>query len=387
LPPPKKVDFLYFDAGGGHRSAALALKAVMEAQNRNWHIELVNLQEILDSLDVFRKATGIRLQDIYNLFLAKGWTFGSQYLLPLMHGIIRFYHRAQVKLLTPFWRERRPDVVVSLVPNFNRAVFESLKAALPQTELVTILTDLADYPPHFWMEKQIQYFVCGTNRAVEQALAMGHSKKRVIRVSGMILRPGFYELPELSRTEERQKLGLASDVPTGLLLFGAQGSPAMLEIVKRIEASESNVQLIAICGHNAKLKRQMESLKTRKPLLVVGFSQQIPYYMRISDFFVGKPGPGSISEAVHMHLPVIVEENAFTLPQERYNVSWVKENSVGIVLKDFRQIEKAVAQLLAPGKLATMKRNTECLENRAVFEIADFLAELLFNRPLTPIKS
>lgn len=380
MPQPKKLAFLYFDAGGGHRSAALALKGIMEAQNRDWEIDLVNLQEVLDSLDVFRKATGIRLQDIYNLFLAKGWTLGSQYLLPPMHGIIRLYHHAQVKLLTTFWRERRPDLVVSLVPNFNRAVFESLKAAIPQTELVTILTDLADYPPHFWMEKQLQYFICGTNKAVEQALGMGHSKKRVFRVSGMILRPSFYELPKINRAEERQKLGLASDVPTGLLLFGAHGSPAMHEIARRIDASACNVQLIAICGHNAKLKRQMESLKARKPVHVVGFTHQIPYYMRLSDFFVGKPGPGSISEAVQMHLPVIVEENAFTLPQERYNATWVKENSVGIVLRNFRQIEKALAHLLIPGKLSVMQRNTACLENKAVFEIADILAGLLFDR-------
>ena len=30
---------------------------------------------------------------------------------------------------------------------------------------------------------------------------------------------------------------------------------------------------------------------------VVGFTSEIPYYMVLSDFFIGKPGPGSISEA------------------------------------------------------------------------------------------
>ena len=71
-----KIDFIYFDAGGGHRSAATALKSVIEQQGRPWEIRLVNLQEVLDPLDVFRKLTGIRLQDIYNLMLAKGWTLG-----------------------------------------------------------------------------------------------------------------------------------------------------------------------------------------------------------------------------------------------------------------------------------------------------------------------
>ncbi len=47
--------------------------------------------------------------------------------------------------------------------------------------------------------------------------------------------------------------------------------------------------------------------------------------MHASDFFIGKPGPGSISEALAMKLPVIVERNAWTLPQERYNADWVTE--------------------------------------------------------------
>jgi hypothetical protein len=55
-----KIDFIYFDAGGGHRSAANALKSVIEQQGRPWDIRMVNLQEVLDPLDVFRKVTGIR---------------------------------------------------------------------------------------------------------------------------------------------------------------------------------------------------------------------------------------------------------------------------------------------------------------------------------------
>ena len=67
-----RLDFVFFDAGGGHRSAANALKAVIEQQGRPWEIRLVNLQEILDPLDIFRKITGVRLQDLYNLMLRKG---------------------------------------------------------------------------------------------------------------------------------------------------------------------------------------------------------------------------------------------------------------------------------------------------------------------------
>ena len=79
----KKLDFIYFDAGGGHRSAAMALQQVIAQQGRPWEIRMVNLQEQLDNLDIFRRITGIRLQDYYNLLLKKGWTLGSGELLKL----------------------------------------------------------------------------------------------------------------------------------------------------------------------------------------------------------------------------------------------------------------------------------------------------------------
>ena len=121
-----KVDFIFFDAGGGHRAAANALRQVMEQQKRPFEIRMVNLQEVLDAMDVFRKVTGLRLQDIYNLLLKKGWTLGSPQLMVGMHGVIRLFHSKTVGVLEEFWREHRPEMVVSLVPNLDRALCESL---------------------------------------------------------------------------------------------------------------------------------------------------------------------------------------------------------------------------------------------------------------------
>jgi UDP-N-acetylglucosamine:LPS N-acetylglucosamine transferase len=377
LPKRPRIDFVFFDAGGGHRSAALALQSVIASQNREWDVQLVNLQQTLDALDVFRKLLGVRLEDIYNLALAKGWTLGSGYLLPCMHAIIRIYHASQVRLLISLWRERVPDLVVSLVPNFNRALFQSLQAARPGIPLVTIMTDLADYPPHFWIEDQPQYFICGTDEAVRQAIKIGHCKERVFRVSGMILRPDFYRIAEIDRSYERSRLGLANDLPTVLLLFGGQGSPVMLEIAKRLGNSNQDLQLIAICGRNEKLRARLNRLTTRNKIFVEGFTKDIPYYMRLSDLFIGKPGPGSISEAVHMGLPVIVERNAWTLPQERYNATWIEERGVGIVLKTFRRIEASVDDLLKAGNLVVMRERARKLQNFAVYEIPDILASVL----------
>ena len=96
-----------------------------------------------------------------------------------------------------------------------------------------------------------------------------------------------------------------------------------------------------------------------------------------ADFFIGKPGPGSISEALQFHLPVIVECNGRTLPQERYNAQWVTEKRMGIVLKHFRHINTGVEQLLEPAAFAEFKANASAYNNRALFDIPEFLEEIL----------
>ena len=373
----KKLDFIYFDAGGGHRSAALGLQQVIQKQGRPWEIRLVNLQEQLDELDVFRRITGIRLQDYYNLMLKKGWTIGSAELLKGLHIVIRLFQPKLVRLLGDFWRAGRPDMVVSLIPNFNRALKLSLADALPGTPLVTILTDIADYPPHFWIERQEQYFICGSERAVAQARELGHAERFILRASGMILNPRFYEPISVDRSAERQRLGLDPQLPTGLVLFGGEGSSVMFEIARKLQSPARPLQLILICGRNEKLAARLRAMHTSIPMFVEDFTREVPYYMHLSDFFIGKPGPGSISEAVAMKLPVIVERNAWNLPQERYNCDWVREQGVGQVLPNLRGIATAVESLLAPDTYARMRANAAALSNRAVFEIPDMLERIL----------
>lgn len=376
----KKLDFFYFDAGGGHRAAAQALKQVIDGQQRPWDVQLVNLQHLLLELDVARKWFNIHMEDIYNLLLKKGWTLGMAQMKKVLDVVLRFYHPAQVRELTRYFTQRQPDMVVSLIPNFNRALWEALGAACPGAPYVTILTDFADFPPHFWIEPgQRQHFICGTPRAVAQAKAMGHEDSHISLVSGMILNPRFYEPVEIDRRAERERLGLHPNLPTGLILFGGEGSPAMLRIATLLKQETPPMQAIYICGRNTKLADRLRSMQHSVPVFIEGFTREVPRYMALCDFFVGKPGPGSISEAVAMKLPVIVDRNAWTMPQERYNADWVTENDLGLVVKSFDQIGQAVRTILKPAVLGRFRDNAAARRNQAVFEIPDILERILQN--------
>ena len=365
----KTVELLYFNAGGGHRAAALALEKVM--QGERWQVRLTNLTEMLDPRDQFRKYAGIAPEDVYNKRLASGFTLGLTQELKLLQYLIKLGHKTLVSKMQPYWQAAQPDLVVSLIPNFNRALCESVTQTLPGVPYVTMLTDMADHPPNFWIEPdQPQHLICGTAHAAAQALAAGCAPARIHRASGMILRPSFYQMAALDRAAERRKHGLAEDTPVGLVLFGGHGSAAM----KRIAANAPDTPLILMCGKNAALAKALCALPARAPRVVVEFTPDVAYWMRLADFFIGKPGPGSLSEAVHMGLPVIVTRNAWTMPQERWNTEWVTQHGVGIVLGSFRNIRTAIADISRD--LPKWQTRVRQINNRAVFEIPELLAGL-----------
>jgi len=152
MPSRCKIHVLFHDAGGGHRNAAVALKAVCEQQSRPWDVNLIQFQDLTDHLDVLRRFTGIRIQDQYNILLRNGWTWGSVYLLRILQLTIRILHKPLVRLLANYWRQHPADVLVSVIPHFNREIAESWRSVYPGRRFVTIITDLADFPPRFWIE-------------------------------------------------------------------------------------------------------------------------------------------------------------------------------------------------------------------------------------------
>ena len=360
----KRVDLVYFNAGGGHRAAATALSEILNKTHPEWEVRCVNLTEIFDKMLI-----GILLEELYNKLIRKGWTYGLSHGLKLLHGLIRVNHRVLVNTLYKHWTSTQPDMVVSLIPNFNRCLYTSVLKFSKDVSYVTILTDIADYPPHFWMEpKQNQYFICGSEKAVEQAKNLGYVDN-VFQTSGMILRPDFYSERVVDRMADRHNLGF-DDSPIGIVLFGGQGSQDMITIAKNL----SHHQLILVCGHNKALAEKLRNLDPDEKHLILGFVSDVEYYMELSDYFIGKPGPGSVSEAIQKNLPVVTFRNRSTMPQERYNIEWLENKDLGVV-SSLSGIETDVQVLLS--RKEWYNKNVSAVDNRAIFEIPLILAKIL----------
>lgn len=91
----------------------------------------------------------------------------------------------------------------------------------------------------------------------------------------------------------------------------------------------------------------------------MGFTSQILYFMQLSDFLIGKPGPSSISEAV----------------QQRYNTDWVREHGAGIVLESFKCIRDGAMEIIH--RIDEFRASIAHIRNRAVFEIPEILERIM----------
>jgi 1,2-diacylglycerol 3-beta-galactosyltransferase len=368
------------DAGGGHRAAARALVAAAEETRSPVRFRVENFQDLLLPLDLLKRTTGVSLEAAYNLILKHRASALMVPLLRVMHGAIRVRRRVLVRTLADWLRrEPRPQAVVSVFPNFNGVLQDAVREAIPGVPLVVVLTDLADFPPRFWIEPGLDHVVVGTAEAAEQAVALGVSPASVSQVSGMILHPRFYASGGGGvRERVRAELGLAASDFTATLLFGGKGSPELVPLAERLLDEDRALRVIAVCGDNPTLYERLAPLESRSGgrLRRFSFTDRVAELLAASDLLVTKPGPGSLSEAFHLRVPVVVTRNVHTIPQERFNTELVARRGLGVVVSSWREIPGAVARLCGePGRLDAMRASLAALPaNRAVYEVLEVIA-------------
>jgi len=166
-----------------------------------------------------------------------------------------------------------------------------------------------------------------------------------------------------------------------LILFGGKGSPEMRPLSEALLDASTDLVVVAVCGDNPPLYDSLAELEARAGgrLHRLGFTDRVSEYLSACDVLVTKPGPGSLAEAFHQHVPVIVASNAHTIPQERYNAALVRDGGLGLTVRRWRDIPAAVMSVRADAeRLEGCRTRLAALPpNRAVFEVLDLVeAEL-----------
>lgn len=361
----KKIDIVYFKAGGGHKATALALEAALIKKDHK--VRLIDIRDMLQSIDWIYNLTGIKIENIYNFQLKNHFTLGLRSQLKIAQAIINSSSDKIVIELKKYWTHYNwPHEIVSVIPNFNRQL---LIAANSYSKFSVVMSDFEDSPPNFWLEEGTDYKIfVPTYKAESQAKEMGC--RGGIRTSGIVIHPKFYEERD-NHHVERTKFGLDPYTPVAIVMFGGYGSSRMLKFAQMVSKSQINCQFIFVCGENETLRTKIRAVNRYVPWIITGYTDNLPELFNISDFYVGKTGPGSITEALVSGLPVMVE-NHHIMFQEKFALDWIKLLGFGMVVDDLTN-EKNFYDII--NNYQKFKKFVKMYENKGVFEVADQLTE------------
>lgn len=369
-----RVLILSASVGNGHTIAAESLKKAFRIKKLAREIRH---EDVLDYTNpLFRRLYGKAYLDLVNTAPEiLGWMY-DQLDEPWKNEKRRlFFDKLNTQPFVKMVREYKPDWIVCthFLPS---EIVSDLKAKqklnCPQAIVVT------DFDMHaLWLCRNYEhYFVAlDETRAYLETLDFPSEK---ISVCGIPIDPVFIE----SKTKAAmcEKYGLDANVPTIILSLGGFGVGRMDRLLDALSSISRPVQILAMCGRNEELKRQLESLVSADSLVVrivpVGYTTTMDEYMSASDLIVGKPGGLTTCEALAKGLVFVIVN---PIPgQEERNSDHLLENGAAIRSNNPTTLGYKIEQLLKdPEKISSMRRNAlDFARPSAAFDIADKLAEL-----------
>jgi len=337
------------DTGGGHRASAQALKAGFEA--------LYGKEYVFDIVDMWTDHTYFPFNNA-----AKTYSFMVKYPILWRIGYTvtqpRIVHVPAQQVMgllvgrqvSAAYAKYRPDLVVSVHPLMQGVPLRVLKQRIKQglqdpINFATVVTDLCTCH-NTWFNKDVDKCFVATKDTADRATSMGLDDRQIV-VHGLPIRPAFSKKPA-SRPNLRSKLELKTATTAVLVVAGGEGmGPVEKTCAAIAKACGAAVQLVVVCGRNAKLANRLQQRKWPEGMhvLVQGFVQNMEEWMHACDVIITKAGPGTIAESFICGLPVLL--NGYIPGQEEGNIDYVLEHKVGAFEKDPNKVAQLVKQWVA----------------------------------------
>jgi len=315
------VTILLSDTGGGHRAVAVSVRAELLMLQADLQVELV------DGLMQYAPYPINRFPDWYAPIIAHGkalWRHGyalsdGRRRVRALNYAARPYVRSAVRRLL---QAHPADVLVSVHPLLVGLVLDELGEG--HSSFVTVVSDLASAHA-WWFDRRAALTLVPTCALRARALAFGLVPERV-RICGLPVAGAFCR-GSFDKAAARRKLGWKSGQFTALLLGGSEGMPPLEVIARTLSAHAIQMQLAIVCGRNARLRAQLDSLHWPFPTHMYGFVENMAEMMIAADVVVTKAGPSTVMEALNCGRPLLLSG---AIPgQEEGNVRMVVEGGAG----------------------------------------------------------
>jgi 1,2-diacylglycerol 3-beta-galactosyltransferase len=334
VPPalaPEPLLFLVADTGGGHRSAA---RAVADALERAYPGRFAPV--LLDPLGGPGSSWLLRrIARLYGPVIRRApWAWAAVYhasdsgraMRLLRRTLLRLADRPVIDAATAL----RPAALVSFHPLATAAAVSGAavssavwRTAVPGTAVtagrpgaarprhvpaVTVVTDLVSAHAA-WRDSRADRIVTPSARVAWRCRLDGIGADRCTDL-GLPVAPQFWggPLARPARDALRRALGVDERRFVVVVTGGGEGSGGVARRVSALTEAFDDIDVIAICGRNRRLQRELARLvpRTDGRLTVEGFVGNMADWLRCADVVVTKAGPGTIAEAACCGAPLIV---------------------------------------------------------------------------------
>lgn len=354
-----RVLLLSVSAGAGHMRAAEAIRTCAETHHSDIHVTHLDVMNFVSS--GFRKL----YTDFYITLVNKApaiWGYlytktndarPSDTMQRLRRGIERLNTRNLLKEISSF----KPDIIVCT--HFLPA---EILSNLKKKEGLTcpVWVQVTDFDLHrLWVQPHMSGYFAANEEVAFRMRAQGIPPES-IHVTGIPIMQAFGATQD--RTECAQEYHLSPERTTILLMGGGAGLGSLDMVAERLLKIDTDFQLIALAGKNAKALEALKELEAGYPgrLLAQGFTNHVERLMACSDLVITKPGGLTTSECLAMGLPMIV--NSPIPGQEERNADHLLEQGVALKAFDDVTLEYRVRYLLAnPEKLRDMREKAKKL--------------------------
>lgn len=333
-------------AGAGHVSAAEALVAAFGAAGvPARHDEVLRLTNPLFRrlyADLYLELVNRQPEVLgfaYNS-LDKPWKFQKRRLA---------LDRLNTGPLKSMLRKERPSL--ALCTHFLPAeiLLHLRRAGDLDLRVGVVVTDLDAHA--LWLYRGVDWYFVAREETRVYLEKVG-VPRRTVHVTGIPVHPDFARPRE--RREARAALGLDPGRTTILVVAGGFGVGPIESIVREVCAVNHPVQVVVVCGKNARLEARLrEAPPPGAPLTVVGFTRAMAEWMAAADLFVGKAGGLSSAEAMARGLALVIVN---PIPgQEERNADHFLEEGVAIRCNNLPALGYKIEVLLADaGRMARM---------------------------------
>ncbi|MEB3285789.1 MAG: glycosyltransferase [Candidatus Sericytochromatia bacterium] len=380
----KRILVIYETAGGGHYAAAKAIEGALASMYPgSFEVVLMPVRAATGSARVSH------MMDVYNHLLKIKPSYSNmgmrvlnrlnveKVVLPLMPKATRNIEKT--------FREVKPDMIISVFGVVNHAAIKILKKMgwYGRVPYVIWCTDLTRGFLRNWAQPDANLTIALHEQAREQLIEYGVPAEKIRVLSGLPVNQKF--LGKVPKFEARQQLGLDPTKFTVLVSMGGMAVGATYYFTREIARSGLPVQIIAVCGRNERLRNRIERLSALSdlPIKVLGFTDQMHLLMDAADLMVGKPGPGTIAEAIAKELPMLIDATRVPMLQEAGNLELVVRQNLGRAITKDEGLTSLVRQFMDNAELyQQVQRNLRRAKNdRAIEELIEIALSQLPGGP------